>query len=71
MRRMMRTSGVLAETVAGIDGGLALYEAQVKCRYCLHEEACQVWLALAKGLRAPPDFCPNARFFQSCRTSGR
>jgi hypothetical protein len=53
---------------ARIDGGLAFIEARAKCSYCLHEEACRVWLASAEGLQAPPDFCPNARFFRSCRS---
>jgi hypothetical protein len=66
MERMMQTSGVDAYTAARIDGGLALFEACTKCRYCLHEEACRLWLALDE-LRPPPDFCPNAGFFRSCR----
>jgi hypothetical protein len=67
MRRMMRTSGVQADAAARVDGGLALREARAKCRYCLHEEACRIWLASAEGLQVPPDFCPNVRFFRSCR----
>ena len=51
--------------------GLAFGEARAKCRYCLHEEACRVWLASAEGLQVPPDFCPNAGFFRSFRIIDR
>lgn len=67
MRRMMRNSGVRARTAAWVDGGLAFHEARAKCRYCMHEDACRLWLATVEGLHSPPDFCPNARFFQMCR----
>lgn len=65
MEGMMETSGADAYTVASVDGGLAFLEASTKCRFCLHEEACRLWLASDK-LRPAPDFCPNAGFFRSC-----
>jgi hypothetical protein len=66
MDHMMQTSGVDAYTAAHIDGGLAFFEARAKCRFCPDEEACRLWLA-SDELRSPPDFCPNARFFRTCR----
>jgi hypothetical protein len=71
MRRMIRASGVEPERVAKVDGGLALGEASTKCRYCLHDKACRIWLASPEVLRGYPDFCPNVRFFRSCRRTHR
>jgi hypothetical protein len=67
MDRMMRMSGVDVVTAVRVDGGLAFVEARAKCRYCLHEEACQDWLESSEEPRMPPDFCPNASFFHACR----
>lgn len=67
MDRMMHLSGVNAANAVRVDGGLAFIEARAKCRFCPVEEACLLWLA-SDDLRAPPDFCPNARFFRSCRS---
>lgn len=67
MEGMIKTSGADAYTVARVDGGLAFFEASTKCRFCLHEEACRLWLA-SDELRPAPDFCPNAGFFRSCRS---
>ncbi len=65
MDRMMVTSGVDIYSAANVDGGLALLEASTKCRLCKHEDACVFWLEEADGLKSPPDFCPNARFFKA------
>ncbi|TFG85741.1 MAG: hypothetical protein E4H18_05080 [Hyphomicrobiales bacterium] len=67
MDRMMATSGVGACAALRVDGGMAYIEARAKCRLCLHEAACQHWLAAGEGLHEPPDFCPNARFFCALR----
>lgn len=61
----MVTSGVDIYSAANVDGGLALLEASTKCRLCKHEDACVFWLEEADGLKSPPDFCPNARFFKA------
>lgn len=68
LKWMMYTSGVDVNIAARTDGGLALLEARAKCRYCLHEKACRRWLESVDGPQLPPKFCPNARFFVSCRT---
>jgi hypothetical protein len=68
MDRMMQIRGVDVLTVLGMDGGLAFIEARAKCRYCLHEEACRRWLVASQ---TPPNFCPNAAFFLSCRSMDR
>jgi hypothetical protein len=69
MRRMMQLCGVDTATAACIDGGLAFREAQTKCRFCLHEAACRLWLDSEEGPRVPPDFCLNAEFFRVCQAS--
>ena len=66
MDRMMHLSVVDVPNAVRVDGGLAFIEARAKCRFCTVEEACLLWLA-SDELRPPPDFCPNARFFRSCR----
>ena len=71
MRRMVRASGADVESLARVDGGLALLEARAKCHFCLHEEACRGWLASAGAQQTLPDFCPNARFFLSCGRAER
>ncbi len=68
MDRMMQTRGVDVLAALRADGGLAFIEARAKCRYCLHEEACRRWLVAPK---TPPEFCPNAAFFLSCRSMDR
>ncbi len=70
MDRMMQTRGVDVLAALRADGGLAFIEARAKCRYCLHEEVCRQWLA-TDAPRMPPDFCPNAAFFLSCRSIDR
>jgi hypothetical protein len=67
MERMMQTSGVDVPMAIRVDGGLAFIEARGKCRYCLHEESCRVWLDSCNESQTAPDFCPNARFFAACR----
>ena len=67
MDRMMVTGGVDIYAAGGVDGGLAFLEASTKCRLCQHEGVCILWLERAEGLKSPPDFCPNARFFKACR----
>lgn len=67
MDRMMLTTGVNMSRVVSIDGGLAFLEASSKCRLCPDEPACVHWLEGAEALETPPDFCPNAKFFKTCR----
>jgi len=66
MDRMMQTRGVDADAALRVDGGMAFIEARAKCGYCLHADACRDWLG-AEAPQIPPDFCPNAAFFLSCR----
>lgn len=66
MDMMMEKRGVDVCTALDIDGGLAFIEARAKCRYCVHEEACRRWLTL-RTPRTAPDFCPNVKFFNTCR----
>lgn len=68
MGRMMQKRGVDADAALRVDGGLAFTEARAKCRYCLHEETCRRWLTV-KAPQTPPDFCPNAAFFLTCRST--
>jgi hypothetical protein len=65
MDRMMRKRGVDTNAARRVDGGLALLDARAKCQYCRNEEACRRWLTI-RAPRRPPDFCPNAAFFQTC-----
>jgi hypothetical protein len=67
MDRMMVTSGVDIYSAARVNGGLAFFEASTKCRLCQHEDSCVLWLEAAERLESPPDFCPNAGFFEKCR----
>jgi hypothetical protein len=66
MDRMMLKRGVDACAALGVDGGMAFIEARAKCHYCRNEEACRRWLTI-RAPRTPPDFCPNGRFFSTCR----
>jgi hypothetical protein len=68
MDRMMQKRGVDLCAALDVDGGMAFSEARAKCRYCLHEEACRRWLTI-RTPRTSPDFCPNSRFFSTCRPS--
>lgn len=68
MGRMMQKRGVDADAALRVDGGLAFTEARAKCRYCLHEETCRRWLTVTAP-QTPPDFCPNAAFFLTCRST--
>jgi Family of unknown function (DUF6455) len=71
MRRMMQLCEVDTATAACIDGGLAFHIAETKCRFCLQEAACRLWLDSDEGPRVPPDFCPNAGFFRLCQMSDK
>jgi hypothetical protein len=71
MRRMMQLCEVDSATAASIDGGLAFRIAEMKCRFCLNEAACQLWLDSDEGPRVPPDFCLNAEFFRLCQVSDK
>jgi hypothetical protein len=64
--RVMEHVGVDAGVAARVDKGAAFYEARIKCMLCCQERACRTWLDGGEGHLSPPDFCPNAEFFQSC-----
>ena len=70
MDQTMLRLGVDLLTAIGIDKGSAFVHARSKCRACLHESECRVWLD-ANGTRpTPPDFCSNACFFRRCGLLG-
>jgi hypothetical protein len=70
MDQMMSRLGVDILTAIGVEKGSAFVEARSKCRRCLHESECRVWLD-ANGTRPmPPNFCPNACFFHRCGLLG-
>lgn len=66
----MQASGIDALMAVRLDEGQALVTARARCRQCLHESECRNWLESAAGLPLPPDFCPNASFFQKCGLLG-
>jgi hypothetical protein len=70
MDQMMHRLGVDPLAAIGIDKGRAFIQARSKCRHCLHESECRVWLDLSRALPLPPDFCPNGGFFQRCGLLG-
>lgn len=65
MDRMMEARGVDILAALRVDGGLAFIEARARCRYCVHEGVCRLWLD-GEGRRGAADFCPNMAFFRSC-----
>jgi hypothetical protein len=70
MDQMMQTLGVDVLTAIRLDRGQSFVDARARCRECLHESECRIWLDLPQGLPSPPDFCPNANFFRSCGLLG-
>ena len=66
MREMMGRLNVDPDVAAGVDGGLAWYEAQTKCIFCASPSSCADWLAASEPGRGLRRFCPNALFFQDC-----
>ena len=62
MDRMMGLVGVNSAVAAGVDKGVAWYEARTNCISCCHERECRNWLECSEGLPVPPDFCPNVEF---------
>ena len=68
MDRMMEHVGANQSVAVRLENGMAWYEARTRCIDGAHERQCRNWLELGSNAsRAKPDFCPNARFFQSCQ----
>jgi hypothetical protein len=66
MDHMMERLGVSPSFAAGIDGGLAWYEARTKCIFCSNVQRCSDWLEGSEPLPGPAEFCPNTEFFRDC-----
>ena len=66
MDSVMQKGGVDVLTAVRADKGQAFFEARAKCRDCLHESDCRSWW-LSEALPLPPNFCPNANFFRTCK----
>jgi hypothetical protein len=68
MDGVMEKSRVDVLTAVRAEGGEAFFLARAKCRDCLHEDDCRNWwLEASESLRLPPNFCPNAVFFRTCK----
>jgi hypothetical protein len=70
MDRMMLRLGVDFPIAIGVDKGHAFVQARSKCRNCLHESECRVWLDTSGTRPVLPDFCPNVCFFRRCGLLG-
>jgi hypothetical protein len=68
MNSMMEATLVNVLEAVRADNGHAFFTARSNCRLCSHEQRCREWLATARPGRTSPDFCPNARLFDACRT---
>ena len=66
MDHMMERLHVNPAFAAGVDGGLAWYEARTKCIFCPNAQRCHNWLKGAESLPGPVAFCPNTVFFKDC-----
>ena len=62
---MIKAMGVDVSEAARVDGGVALLEAECKCRFCANEQNCQEWLNSDSHSRPFPDFCSNSEFFSA------
>lgn len=65
--RMIIELGIDPLVAARIDKGEAYCEACDICLTCPAARACRSWLNVTDQPPCPPDFCPNADFFESCR----
>jgi hypothetical protein len=70
MDQMMQTLGVDVLTAVRLDKGQGFVRARARCRDCLHESECRLWLDSSPILPLPPNFCPNADFFWTCGLLG-
>jgi len=70
MDEMMERLGVDVLTAVRADNGQGFVQARARCRDCLHESECRLWLDSSPILPLPPAFCPNAKFFRSCGLLG-
>lgn len=61
-----RTQVDMTKMTAG-DYGYAMRQVVSRCAGCKSVGACHEWLETASLGTRPPDFCPNAAFFESCR----
>ena len=70
MDHMIERLGVDVLTAIDMEGGCAFVQARARCRNCLHESGCRLWLDSSTASPFPPDFCPNANFFRKCGLLG-
>jgi hypothetical protein len=70
MDEMMERLGVDVLTAVRKGNGQGFVGARTRCRGCLHESECRLWLDSSPKLPIPPDFCPNANFFRWCGLLG-
>jgi hypothetical protein len=68
MDRMIERVGINPAVVARLDRGMTWYAARTRCIECCHARECRAWVDDGRPSAAPPDFCPNAALFQSCRS---
>ena len=63
--QMMEVAGVDPARAAGLDKGMAWYEARSRCIACIHDRRCRSWVAEQDARpTVPPDYCPNVGFFR-------
>jgi hypothetical protein len=68
MDRMIERVGVNPAVIARLDRGMTWYAARTRCIECTHVRECRAWVDGSAPGTAPPDFCPNAKLFQSCKS---
>jgi hypothetical protein len=68
MDRMIERVGVNPAVVARLDRGMTWYAARTRCIECAHARECRAWVDGSEPTAAPPEFCPNAALFASCRS---
>jgi hypothetical protein len=66
---MRERLGIHEITAARLNGGTAVATARRACVSCRHDQACKRWLDASIVLEAPPVFCPNTAFFDTCCTA--
>jgi len=64
--RMAGLLGVHLPKAARLDQGEAIRLARDNCLHCGKAQDCRNWMDASDGLPLPPDYCPNARFFERC-----
>jgi hypothetical protein len=71
MDRMMAQVGTDPVRAMRAEQGMCWYVARTRCLECNAEGQCRAWLTAQPGGKpaAAPDFCPNAAFLMSFRSS--